>query len=275
MNYYDNPAMSQSKLKDLKKSPKHFWAKHINPDREPQEETEAMRFGKAFHMYLLEPQKFMTSYVVAPNIDKRTKIGKEIHAVFMANSEGKYVISENDIKTIKCMRDSILNKKSSRILFNGGLAEHELYWRDRETGINCKAKPDYHFKPCELFPNGAIIDPKTTGSANAEEFSKSIYNFGYHNQAAWYCDAYKEEYGTDIDPIFINVPIEKETPYECGFYVADEIMIKMGRKENRRLLNLYNECLNTGKWDGYPDKIEYISLPPWIINKFNFEEQVA
>jgi hypothetical protein len=39
INYYDNPAMSQSKLKDLKRSPKHFWTKHLALDRVPDTEV--------------------------------------------------------------------------------------------------------------------------------------------------------------------------------------------------------------------------------------------
>ena len=38
-NYFDNPAMSQSKLNDLKRSPKHFWTKYLALDHVPDTET--------------------------------------------------------------------------------------------------------------------------------------------------------------------------------------------------------------------------------------------
>jgi exodeoxyribonuclease VIII len=136
-------------------------------------------------------------------------------------------------------------------------------------------KPDYNFKPgeSELFPDGLIIDYKTTTNANPDEFAKTIYNFGYHNQAAFYQEGFLNIFG--VRPPFILLPIEKNPPYECGFFMADEMMIKIGSDENRKLLDLYNDCYNNNRWPGYEDKLQTISLPAWIINKYNFEENVA
>lgn len=156
INYYDNPAISQSKLKDLKRSPKHFWAKHVASDRTLDAETEAMRFGKAVHTCLFEHQLFINEYVVEPNVDKRTKDGKLAFAEFVANSAGKTIISGDDMIAVKRIRDAVLNKKTSRILLNNGLPEHELYWVDADTGIGCKAKLDYLIEPCDEFPSGLI-----------------------------------------------------------------------------------------------------------------------
>lgn len=272
MNYFVNPAMSQSKLKDLRKSPKHFWAKHLAPERIPDTETDAMRFGKAVHMCLFEHQLFIKNYVAEPNVDKRTKEGKLEFATFIANSAGKTIISANDMEAVKCIRDAVLNKKTSRKLLNNGLPEHELYWIDPETGIHCKAKLDYLIEPCKQFPNGLILDLKTTINADPTEFAKSIYNFGYYNQMAFYCNAVKIIYKTSDYPLFIYIPVEKSAPFECYFFAGDETMLEIGLQENSRLLKLYSNCTTSGKWYGYEDKVQTISLPNWAINKLNFEE---
>lgn len=272
MNYFANPAMSQSKLKDLRKSPKHFWAKHLAPERIPDTETDAMRFGKAVHMCLFEHQLFIKNYVAEPNVDKRTKEGKLEFATFIANSAGKTIISANDMEAVKCIRDAVLNKKTSRKLLNNGLPEHELYWIDPETGIHCKAKLDYLIEPCKQFPNGLILDLKTTINADPTEFAKSIYNFGYYNQMAFYCNAVKIIYKTSDYPLFIYIPVEKSAPFECYFFAGDETMLEIGLQENSRLLKLYSNCITSGKWYGYEDKVQTIGLPNWAINKLNFEE---
>ena len=61
--YSQIEAMNWSRLKVIDKSPLAFqWAL-----RHPREETEAMAFGTAFHLALLEPELFQESYVVAPD----------------------------------------------------------------------------------------------------------------------------------------------------------------------------------------------------------------
>lgn len=270
--YFSNPAISQSKLKDLKQSPKHFWANHINPNLAPRIETEAMKFGKAVHSCLFENQYFQDTYKTAPNIDKRTKSGKVLHEEFLVNNANKIIISYDDMAAVKLIYDSILNKKTSKIILSNGLAEHELYWVDKDTNIECKAKLDYLIEPCAQFPNGLIIDLKTTTNAEPNEFAKSIYNFGYYNQQAFYCDAVKAIYKTDDYPPFIFIPVEKTAPFECSFLAGDETMLNIGLQENLKLLNLYKKCLESDNWFGYEDKVQTIGLPNWAINKFNFEE---
>ncbi|MBP9742337.1 MAG: PD-(D/E)XK nuclease-like domain-containing protein [Burkholderiales bacterium] len=269
-DYYDNPAISQSKLKDLKRSPKHFWTMHVEGVEVI--ETDAMRFGKAVHMCLFEHQLFIQSYIVSPNFDKRTKDGKLAFAEFTANNLDKIIISAEDMAAVKSIRDAVLNKKTSRVLLNNGLPEHELYWTDTDTGISCKAKLDYLIEPCDQFPNGLIIDLKTTINAEPGEFAKSIYTFGYYNQLAFYCNAVKSIYQTSDYPTFIFIPVEKIAPFECSFLAGDDVMLDIGLKENRKLLNLYNYCIESGKWYGYEDKVQTIGLPNWAMNKFNLEE---
>lgn len=273
VDYYSHPAISQSKLKDLKRSPKHFWTKHLAPNRESNTTTDAMQFGKAVHACLFEHQLFMDTYIVKPNVDKRTKDGKLAFAEFVANSAGKTIISADDMVAAKRICDAVLNKKTSKILLNNGIAEHELYWIDSGTGINCKAKLDYFIEPCYQFPSGLIIDLKTTINAEPNDFAKSIYTFGYYNQLAFYCNAVKTIYQTPDYPVFIFIPVEKTAPYECSFLAGDETMLNIGLQENRRLLNLYSYCMESGKWYGYDDHVQTIGLPNWAINKLNFEEQ--
>ncbi len=273
-NYYTHPALSQSKLKDLKRSPKHFWANHLSPNRTPMADTEAMRFGRAIHTCFFEPQEFQNTYVVAPKVDRRTSLGKTMYNDFILQNANKTVISEDDLILIKNIKESILSKTTAKILLNdgaltNGLPEQELYWVDADTGIECKAKLDFLIEPCEQFPNGLIIDLKTTNNATDVEFAKSVYTFGYYNQVAFYCNAVKTIYKTQDYPPFIFIPVEKSAPYECTFFASDEMMLKIGLQENTKLLNLYKSCLESNNWAGYEDKIQTIGLPSWVVNKFD------
>ncbi len=261
MNYFDNPAMSQSKLKDLKKSPAHFYAKHLAPNRSIEQPTAAMLFGTAVHMYILEPDKFLSQYVIAPDIDKRTKSGELKYEQFVLENQNKTIIKAVEYMAILAMRDALLKKQAGKFLLNdNGKTEQDIYWTDPQTGINCKALLDYS--------NKYFVDIKTTINASSDEFMKSIYNFGYYNQVAWYYWGYKIVHGTYPEG-FIFIAMEKEPPYECGFYLADNTMLEIGMRENRKLLNLYNQCLTANHFPGYEDKIQSIGLPTWAIQRFD------
>lgn len=274
MNYFDNPAISQSKLKDLKQSPKHFWIKHLSPNKIIEEPTEAMQFGTLVHTCLFEHKKFLDKYIVMPKFDKRAKDGKTAHLEFVTKNAGKTCVVEEDYITAINIKNAVLNKKTSSILFGKpGLIEKELYWHDELTGIKCKAKLDYFIEPCAEFPNGFIIDLKTTINAKPDEFASSLFKFGYYNQQAHYCKGVKTIYKTSGYPDFMFIPVEKVLPYECSFLVGDENMLNIGLKENHKLLSLYKQCLDTDNWYGYEDKLQPITLPVWAANKLFFEEQ--
>ena len=70
-------------LKKLMKSPAHY--KHWKDN--PQEDTQALLFGRAAHKYILETYDFYNEFAVAPNCDRRTKEGKETLNKFVAESE--------------------------------------------------------------------------------------------------------------------------------------------------------------------------------------------
>jgi len=266
MNYYANPALSQSKLKELKKSPRHFYTKYIMMSSQLST-TPAMEFGKAVHMCLFEHSLFMKNYVEEPEVDKRTSLGKATILRFNEDHPNKILLSKNDWTAIHRIRNAVLNKRTSRHLINKGLPEHELYWTDEPTNISCKAKLDYFIEPCTNFPNGIIIDLKTTTNANCEEFAKAIYKFGYYHQVAFYAEAVKIIYKTEHYPTFIFIAAEKEEPYECSFFGAVTEMLELGLAENRKLINLYRDCYVANQWHGYLDQVEEINLPMWAINK--------
>lgn len=265
MTYHNNHAISQSKLKDLKRSPSYFYAKHIAMSfKEP--ETDAMKFGSAIHAYILEHHEFVKKYISAPmQFNKRTKSGKEDFEKFTQEHFDKTVLSFEEMKLIKNMQNSLMSKRLAKTLLSGGEAEKELYWVDPDSGVSCKGKLDYWIEPCDKFPNGIIVDVKTTINADPEDFIKTIANFGYYNQLAFYCEGVKHVYKTDDYPLFIFIAIEKTDPYQCSFLTGDREMLEYGLKDNAKLLKLYKKCIDDNKWGGFGDMIQTVSLPRWAI----------
>lgn len=146
-----------------------------------------------------------------------------------------------------------------------------------------------------------IGDLKTTEDASPEGFAKSIANWRYDVQNAYYIDGTRlaleqgkcnppQEGKAELsvywtDPVtgvlcrcrpdfwrgypkhFAFIAVEKKPPYAVGVYVLDSEGVEIGRAQYQHDLRVYAECVRTGEWPGYGDKIQTISIPGWHANK--------
>jgi hypothetical protein len=253
--YYESQAISQSKLQELGKSPRHFWEKYLSSHCKFRQANE-FSLSAAIHAYLLEPNKFGACYAVERKFDMSDPQDKLSAAKFIIDSAGKYILSHNDMQTILSIYYSVFRKSTAKMLLRNGLPEFELYWRDWQTHIACKAKLDYFIEPCKRFPNGLIVEIKTTTNASHAAFLKTIYSLGYYHQVAFYASGVRQVYRTHDYPIFIFIPVEIQQPHECSFLAANHQILHLGLQRNRQLLKKYKQCLESNVWDGYSDRIE-------------------
>ena len=251
----DRP-ISWSSLRHYEKSPAHW----LHAQRHPPEQTPAMLVGSAFHCMVLEPPEYWERHVVAPELDRRTRAGKEAHAKFMEEqAQGKYVLTREQHEQVTNMELAVRNHRVARALID--LCGHEvrLDWTDDETGLQCTARLDAVHADGE--PRLAL-DLKTCQDASPRAFARTAANSLYHGQAAFYMDALAAV-GTPVDA-FAFVAVEKEPPHAVAIHVCDAEMIEAGRKLYRRLLDLHAECLMNGRWPGY-ENTSTISLPGWAL----------
>lgn len=177
--YFRLKSIDQSQLKQFLRNPAD-WAYHrLNDDHKP---TDAMKFGTAFHAYLLG-----TSDVVSlPEGESfRSKDNQKWRDEQL--EAGNIIVSYNDMQLLKRMKEGI--EQTSLMpeypdymeIIEQGTKEQCIEWKDRQTGLMLKAKPD-------LIPAGTdyLVDLKTAQKADAESFAKEVINYGYHIQTVFY-----------------------------------------------------------------------------------------
>lgn len=177
--YFRLKSIDQSQLKQFLKNPAD-WAYHrLNDDHKP---TDAMKFGTTFHAYLLG-----TSDVVSlPEGESfRSKDNQKWRDEQL--EAGNIIVSYNDMQLLKRMKEGI--EQTSLMpeypdymeIIEQGTKEQCIEWKDRQTGLMLKAKPD-------LIPAGTdyLVDLKTAQKADAESFAKEVINYGYHIQTVFY-----------------------------------------------------------------------------------------
>lgn len=177
--YFRLKSIDQSQLKQFLKNPAD-WAYHrLNDDHKS---TDAMKFGTAFHAYLLG-----TSDVVSlPEGESfRSKDNQKWRDEQL--EAGNIIVSYNDMQLLKRMKEGI--EQTSLMpeypdymeIIEQGTKEQCIEWKDRQTGLMLKAKPD-------LIPVGTdyLVDLKTAQKADAESFAKEVINYGYHIQTVFY-----------------------------------------------------------------------------------------
>mgnify|MGYP000932306692 CR=1 FL=1 len=260
--YLQVAGVSNSMLNALMRSPAHLKHYIENGSKEP---TYSMQFGTALHMALLEPCKFQERYIAIPeNMDLRTKEGKQFKE---ACEFGMLTILKNeDYKAIQSIQEKCRNHSTIPALLENVEAEISLFWEDEETKIPCKGRCDGWVETEEL---KLIIDIKTTTNARVGAFEKSIFKYGYHRQGALYLDGAKA-LGKDFRHYLI-IAIENEPPYNLAVYRLLDEIVELGRKEVKKLLAQYDECLKADEWAGYPEGVQDIAIPSWALNKLEEE----
>ncbi|GGH24615.1 PDDEXK-like protein of unknown function [Cribrihabitans marinus] len=301
--------VSKSSLDVIRKSPAHFLHSRTVERKAP---TAAQRTGTIDHTILLEPENFWKEYArpfVAPvgalatadDIKARLKeLGLPVSgakaaitdrlreadpdAIFLDDAKAAYadevggreILTEEELAQAEAVRASVMAHPVAGKLLDpeAGIAELSCYWKDPETGVQCRCRPDFWRR------DGLIVDLKTCLDASPEGFSKSIYNWRYHVQHAFYVDGIKAALEQGPNPLnmpapthFVFVAVEKTAPYAVGVYMLDAESVDIGRRDYREDLARYAECLTADDWPAYSPQIEPISLPEWVLRRESYEAE--
>lgn len=233
--------LSRSELFEMHRSPMHF--KYMQ--EHPKEDTPSLLFGRALHKMILESESFETEFAVCPNMDKRTKAGKEQYHLFLLKNVGREIVLQEDYNVMLAMADVIKQHELARKLLTGQ-HEQSFFWTDPDTGERCKCRPD-----CIAEYEGRLylVDYKTTDSCAGSDFERSVRKYGYDFQAGMYTEGVFantfERYG------FKFVAQEKKPPYAVRVYDCSEEFIQQGYDKFREYIGIYHQCKTSGIWYGY------------------------
>lgn len=259
------PSISGTGLKKLLSvCPAKYWGtSYLNPKRLPEKKTKALELGKAAHALVLGEPEFARFFAILPFDSLRTNEAKAWKA--KTEEEGKTIISAAEFETIQAMCAAIKKSPQCANAFIAGKPEQSLVYRDEETGVWLKSRPDWlPSNPAErLTPNY-----KTTINLHPEKFDMQAWSLGYEIGAALEVDAIRNVLG--IDPLGVaHIVQEKDPPYlaECRIFPAEAI--DHGRREYRKALRIFADCWAkhiAGKpeivaWPGYTTEATYIGTP--------------
>lgn len=267
-------AVSQSVLKNYKTSPAHGRAAEIGEKKFKRH----FNIGHAGHQAALEPMRFRENTAIIPDEMpdakgqmKPTNKNMSSYKAWEAANEGKLILSAEERDHVVEMMMSVhrhplvgayLGRGKSEV---SGFTEMETSFIDRESGeiitksIKVKARFDWLHSIDGLEP--FILDIKTTQDASKSDFQKSISNFGYHIQAAFYLQIARL-LGYEAT-CFKIVAVEKEPPFAVALYTVSEHAIEMGNREYQKLLSIYAMCHHHQEWYGYSEEDQIIDLPAW------------
>ena len=247
-DYHADPAVSASHLHAVARSPYHYWARYINPDRITPEPTAAMRLGSLVHCAVLEPDELLQRYGVCG--PRNTKAGKE-QAERMA-AAGIEAVTGSDMALAQSMAASVRVHPAAAALLAQGKAEQSFWWDDSDTGLRCKCRPDWYH-------GTTVVDLKTTTDASPAGFAKSVATFRYHVQASHYLN------GLHGAERFVFIAVEKTTPYAVAVYELDAEALQHGNELRQRDMRVIADCKATKEWPGYSNDCQVLSLPKWAL----------
>lgn len=252
--YRASEAISKSDLDWIAppRTPAHYKAKKDGLLFQPA--TAAMRLGSLIHRAVLEPDTMHNAFVTkpeGPEGDARTKEGK----AWRQTIGDRAVLTHEEGAQLRDMVDAVWSHPLAKRILKDAQTEVCLFAED-SNGMARKGRLD------ALVKGNVVPDLKTTASADASEFEKSIGKYRYHVQAAYYVDLCKLIGIDKTDFVFICV--EKEPPYAVAVYSLDQDALQLGRMEYQRDLMAVQQCMESGKWPSFAEEVRVIGLPLWM-----------
>ena len=254
----------------IQKSPAHY----LHELRQPEKTTDATAFGTYLHALVLTPEIVENEYFVLdeslrpfPEKDYLTKANRQWRRdqIAAATNEGKTLVGlEDHRRAVECKNAIRKCALANEVMNSVGVHERLVQWTDLETGVLCKARID------KTRNADRIVDLKSCRDASKREFMRSVINYGYHRQAAFYLDG-------SIAKTFTFVAVESTAPYGVAVYDLSPEFIEIGRVAYQSALRQIKICRekygsefdeNTvwPSYEHYYPISEVLSPPSWAVS---------
>lgn len=237
-NYHkDTTKISKSGLDAINKSPLHYWERYLNP-LHVEKKTAALTIGSAVHCAVLEPKEFGKRYAIAPDLDRRTKDGKQRYDEFLTSVEGLEIMTKEDSIICERIAEAVRRHPQAGLLLDKITQVEQVF-----THEDKKCKPD------ALTSLNIVLDLKTTEDASPYAFGRSAQKYRYDVQAAFYMDIL----AANLIPCegFVFIAVEKTPPFAVACYVIEDTDIEAGRKKYMDNYQIWKECTAFNEWPGY------------------------
>ena len=258
--YHAMSPVSKSGLDSIDLSPAIYYARHVDPNRPERNAKAGQLEGNMAHCAILEPEEFGKRYVIGPSVNRNTKVWKE----FVEAHPDHIAIQQDQSDTAWRQAESVRALPEIRAALDIGKPEVSAFWRDAETGVECRCRPDWTHTVHDSAV--VLVDVKTFSICTAHEFSKQCARKAYAKQDAFYTDGFERASGLEV-LAFIFVAVSTEYPYSSAAYMLDNDSKETGRRHYRKNLATYEECLRTDKWPGFSEAIQIIRLPNWALEE--------
>lgn len=259
--YHRGPGVSNSGLKLIgDKSPFHYWAQYLNPDRPTDLEGPAGAFlGTAIHAATLEPHVFAQQYIVNPYDDRRGNRYKDLQA----DNPGKAILSKDEFRSVQGMHRALYSHPKARaLLLDAAAFEESMYVTDPHTGMLLRIRPDLRTN------SNILVDLKKTQDSSHDAFRRSVERYGYDHQDAFYTDVFAMANYGELPRAFLFIAAEEKYPHAVNVFCLEERDRENGRIQWRKNLDIYAHCMATGKWPSYSEQVEALELSRWHRQRF-------
>lgn len=248
--YHASEGISKSGLDLIARSPAHY---RYAAKREP---SRAMEIGTAIHTAILEPDRFAEEYMILRDVTARTASAYK-EAVKQFGSER--VLTGPEADKVAGMQESVWANPEARDFLRNQHCRRELsiFTHDPVTGVFVKARFD-------ATVGIAGLDLKKTQDCRPEKFIRSVWDYRYHVQQAFYSDVFEWETGDQMDD-FRFLAIEEDAPNAVKLYRLPHDVVAHGRKLYRAALNTYAECLESGHWPAPSGETETLNPTGWML----------
>lgn len=268
------PSISSTGLRTIfTKSERHYWdSSPYNADGEPKEPTEYMVLGQAAHHLFLGEEGFTKRFVMRPEemLDPTTETMKPWHSnrtvckTWMKNAAAANltVLTSQQIDQLRGMGRALREDALVRTGLLGGLIEHSIFWRDVETGVWIKIRPDSI--PTD---GGDAADLKVTSSVDDGDLESTIGTFYYPMQGGLIGLGFREVLNLEMQS-FTLLFIEAKRPHCIVPVSIRPEDLATAALHIRYALRAFAHGIRSGDWPGPAGRsadARYIAMKPWTV----------
>lgn len=248
-DYRAQRGYSKSDLDYIHLSPSLLeWARNA-----PSVGSDEVDLGTHVHCATLEPDVFAGTYRKAPSGGRTAADRSRVEAFAEhCKASGKIALDADTYDMVIAMRDSIMAHPTARDLLTGdGISESSIF--GELEGVRVKCRPDRLIRGRNI-----LVDVKKVD--DIRHIARSIQEFRYYVQAAFYSDIYEQWTGDRPRFIFVAVGQRRSIGrHPVRVFELEQAWVDAGRQEYKDDLERVREMEEFGAGM----HVEVLELPRW------------